>query len=88
VVGLARIPSSCSFSTRQCAAPPGDPAFGVASSAVHMSNIGWLTAAIGVTALTGGLVWYLTAEDSKREHNVVAPWATPEAAGVAAIGRF
>jgi len=92
LIGIARVPSRCSFSTHECAASPGDPVFGQAGSAVRLGNIGLLTAAIGLTALTGGIVWYLSAEPSKKERRVVAPWITPEAGGMAAglatSGRF
>ena len=92
VIGLAKVPSRCSFSTHECAASPGDPVFGQAGSAVRITNVGLLTAAIGLTALTGGIVWYLTAEPRKKERRVVAPWITPEAGGMAAglatSGRF
>ncbi len=92
VIGIVRIPSRCSFSTHECAASPGDPVFAQAASAMRLSNIGMLTAAIGVTAVAGGLVWYLASEPTKKERRVVAPWISPEsggmAAGLATSGRF
>lgn len=92
VIGIVRIPSRCSFSTRECAASPGDPVFAQAASAMRLSNIGMLTAAIGLTAVTGGIVWYLASEPTKKERRVVAPWISPEAGGMAAglatSGRF
>lgn len=92
VIGFVRIPSRCSFSTHECAASPGDPVFGQAASAVRLSNLGMLTAAVGMTAVTAGIVWYLASEPSKKERRVVAPWITPEAGGMAAglatSGRF
>jgi hypothetical protein len=92
VIGLAKVPPTCSFQTHECAASPGDPVFTQASSAVRITNVGLLTAAIGLTALTGGVVWYLTAEPNKKERRVVAPWIMPDAggmtAGLATSGRF
>lgn len=92
VIGIVRIPSRCSFSTRECAASPGDPVFTQAASAMRLTNIGMLTAAIGLTAVTGGIVWYLASEPTKKERRVVAPWISPDAGGMAAglatSGRF
>jgi len=92
VIGFVRIPARCSFSTHECTASPGDPVFEQAASAVRLSNIGMLTAAIGLTAVTAGVVWYLASEPAKKERRVVSPWITPEpggmAAGLATSGRF
>lgn len=92
VIGFVRIPARCSFSTHECAASPGDPVFEQAASAVRLSNIGMLTTAIGLTAVTAGIVWYLASEPTKKERRVVAPFITPEAGGMAAglatSGRF
>lgn len=88
LVGLSRVPSNCSVSTHQCAAPPGDESFDKASSAIQMSNIGWIAAGVGVAAIAGGFVWYFQGEKTTRSEKLVAPWVTPESAGLAAIGRF
>lgn len=88
VVGLSRVPANCTVASHQCAAPPGDPSFDTASAAIRMSNIGWVTAGVGVVAIAGGFVWYFRGEKTTRTEKLVAPWLTPESAGLAAIGRF
>lgn len=88
LVGLSRVPANCSVSSHQCAAPPGDPTFSDASSAIRLSNIGWITAGIGVVALAGGFVWYLQGTETTHQEKLVAPWITPDSAGLAAIGQF
>ncbi len=88
LIGLSRVPSNCTVSTHQCAAPPGDESFDKASSAIRMSNIGWIAAGVGVAAVAGGFVWYFQGEKTTRSEKLVAPWFTPESAGLAAIGRF
>lgn len=88
ILGLSRVPASCSVSTHECAAPPGDPLFDEASKAVQLSNIGWVMAGVGVAAMAGGFVWYLGGEKSSRDEKLVAPWVTPESAGIAVMGRL
>jgi hypothetical protein len=87
IYGLAKVPSNCSFSSRQCAAPPGDKSFADAKSAVQMTNVGWIVGAVGVAAVAGGIFWYLSGKTTTTEHDLVAtPWATPDAAGFAVSG--
>lgn len=88
LIGMSRVPANCSLSTHQCAAPPGDPSFATASSAIRMSNIGWVAAGVGVATAASGFVWYFQGEKKPRNEKLVAPWFTPDSAGVAAIGRF
>ena len=88
LLGLSRVPSNCTVSTHQCAAPPGDQSFDNARAAIQMSNIGWIAAGVGVVAVAGGFVWYFQGEKMTRKEQLVAPWFTPESAGLAAIGRF
>lgn len=89
IFGLTQIPSNCSFSTHECAAPPGDKSFSDASSAVHLTNLGWITGAVGIAAVAGGIVWYVGGKKTEKEQNVVAtPWVTPEAAGFAVMGHL
>jgi hypothetical protein len=57
--GYSKIPANCSLSTHECAAPPGDAAFGKASSAVKDVDIGMIVGGVGIAALAGGLVWYM-----------------------------
>jgi hypothetical protein len=89
IFGLTRVPDNCSISTHQCAAPPGDPSFSDASSAIGLSNIGWVVSAVGVVAIAGGVAWYLGGKHTEKEDNLVAaPWMTPDAAGFAVMGRL
>lgn len=86
VVGLLRVPSNCSIGTHQCAAPPGDPSFDDAGSAVTLSNIGFVTAGVGVATLVGGIIWYVKGAKDPKERNMVAPWFQPGTAGIALSG--
>ncbi|HWO20227.1 MAG TPA: hypothetical protein VNO30_15770 [Kofleriaceae bacterium] len=90
VVGVIRIPNNCSLGTHECAAPPGDPAFDKAKSAVTLANVGFIAAGVGVAAIAGGLVWYITGAQTPKERNTVAPWWNPGAgaAGIAISGRL
>jgi hypothetical protein len=68
-VGSGSVPDSCSMSTKECAAPPGDPAFGKAESSVQLANAGLAIGISGAVTLIGGIVWYLvqpTSDDSRR----------------------
>lgn len=86
LLGLLRMPDSCSLGTHQCTAPPGDPAFGDAAGAVSLMNVGFVTAGVGVAAFVGGLVWYVKGAKPPRERNLVSPWISPGAAGIAISG--
>lgn len=90
ILGLTRVPSNCSVSTHECAAAPGDPAFHDASQAIKMSNIGFLVGGVGVAAVVGGAVWYVTSgrTDKPRQERLVAPWLSPTGAGIALTGRY
>ena len=89
IFGLTRVPDNCSISTHQCAAPPGDKSFADASSAIGISNIGWVVSAVGVVAIAGGVAWYVGGKHTEKETNVVAaPWFTPDAAGFAVMGHL
>jgi hypothetical protein len=88
VLGLSRVPADCSVSTHECAAPPGDALFSDASRAVQLSNIGWVMAGLGIVAVAGGTAWYFGGETSSRDEKLVAPWVTPDGAGVAVMGRY
>jgi hypothetical protein len=90
VFGITRMPSNCSLSTHECAAPPGDPAFHDASQAIKLSNIGFLVGGVGVAAAVGGVVWYVTSgrTDKPRGEHLVMPWLSPSGAGIALTGRL
>jgi hypothetical protein len=83
---LTRVPSNCSVSTHQCAAPPGDPSISNARSAMQNANIGWMVGAVGVAAVAGGITWYVTGSKTQKEHLAVAPWASSTAGGLAIGG--
>jgi len=94
-VGLARIPSSCSLATHQCAAPPKDPVFDRASGAVTLVNVGAIVGASGVVALGGSLIWYLTSPPravappsraNTRFTTAFAPWIGPGLVGLSVSG--
>ena len=64
-VGSAGVPSSCSISTKECAAAPNDhPSIGKAESSVRLANAGIGIGIGGVVTLIGGLVWYFVQPSS------------------------
>jgi hypothetical protein len=90
VLGLHKVPSSCSISTNRCTAAPGDPVFSQAKSGMQEVDLGIAVGAVGVAALTGGLVWYYLKTTTEREGDgkVVMPLVTRAGAGLALSGRF
>lgn len=87
VVGSMSVPSNCDVSTQECAAPPGDPAFGKAASAVRMADYGWALGITGVVAIGGGVMWYLTsAHHVGTDHVAVVPWLSGSGGGLAVTG--
>jgi hypothetical protein len=88
VIGMLRVPSNCSLSTHQCAAPPGDPSIGSASSAAKMADYGWAIGITGVTALAIGTYWYFSGAKTEKveEHVAVTPWLAPTGGGLALTG--
>jgi hypothetical protein len=40
IIGLTQMPSNCSLSSHQCAAPPGDASFDDAAKSVRLGNVG------------------------------------------------
>ena len=89
-VGMSQIPANCSLSTHQCAAPPGDPSFDQASSAVQRTNMGFILTGVGVATTVGGILWYVKSGNrvERREERMVTPWITPSGAGIALSGRL
>jgi hypothetical protein len=89
VAGLVRVPDNCSVGTHECAAPPGDPSFDKASSAMSMANLGFISAGVGAAALVGGIIWYAKGGTTSKETSRVAvPWVAPGAAGFSVSGRL
>jgi hypothetical protein len=66
-LGLSRVPSSCSTSTKECLAAPGAPALEEAKSGVSLANTGIGIGITGAAFLVGGLVWYLLQPSSERK---------------------
>lgn len=89
IYGLTQVPDNCTLSTHQCAAPPGDKSFDDASSAIGLSNIGWVVSAVGVVAIAGGVAWYVGGKRTENRSSVVAtPWIAPDGAGFAVMGHL
>jgi hypothetical protein len=89
IAGLARVPESCSLSSHDCAAPPGDPTFDDAEKAVRWSNVGWTSAGVGAAALVGGLIWFFkSGKRAPSSETQVAPLITPGGAGIGFKGRL
>lgn len=89
VAGLLGMPDNCSIGTHWCAAPPGDPSFSEAGSAMSMANFGLVAAGLGAAAVVGGIVWYVKgARPTKEAPRMALPWVAPGSAGIAIIGRL
>ena len=85
--GKSQVPSQCSLSTHECAAPPGDPVFAKAADGARTMDIGIALAGVGVAALAGGLVWYFAGAKTTEAPPVQA-WLGSTGGGVALSGRF
>ena len=89
VLGVRKVPSSCSISSNQCSAPPGDPVFDQARSGMQEVNVGIAIGSIGAAALAGGLTWYfLKATTERDDRAALAPVVGRDSAGLALGGRF
>jgi len=93
VYGLSTLPSNCSIGSHECSAPPGDPVFDDASSAMTKVNIGFIAGGVGVAAAVGGLVWYFqgaktTTETPEQQARALTPWLVPGGGGVSFKGRL
>jgi hypothetical protein len=87
--GASQVPRTCSLSTNECSAPPGDPVFAQAQSGARTMNLGIAIGGVGVAALAGGLVWYLAGAKTTTESTTqVAPLVTGDGGGLAVLGRF
>jgi hypothetical protein len=64
IVGLEKVPSQCSTSGHECAAPPGDKVFSDAKSAVNLANVGLAVGIVGLVVGVGGLIWYFSSSPS------------------------
>jgi hypothetical protein len=90
VLGVRKVPSSCSISSNQCTAPPGDPVFDRAKSGMEEVNLGIAIGSIGVAAVAGGFAWYFLKATPERDdgRKAVTPIVGRDAAGLALSGRF
>jgi hypothetical protein len=89
VYGVMSVPDACNIGSAQCAAPPGDPVFDDAASAMRFANVGFIAAGLGVGAMIGGAVWYFKgAKKIERDERVVTPWVTNDGGGIAVSGRL
>jgi hypothetical protein len=92
IVGLGKVPSNCTPAPRQCAAPPGDPSFDQAKSAVTLADVGLGLGIAGFATAAASLIWYFTSEKrmepAPTSSAVVLPWAAPGGGGVALGGRM
>jgi hypothetical protein len=87
--GVSKVPSSCSLSTNECSAPPGDPVFEQARSGARTMNIGMAIGGLGAAVLVGGIVWYLAGAKTTSESSTqVAPLVSGDGGGIAVSGQF
>ena len=77
-IELGRVPSSCSLSTRECAAAPGDAAFTDAHAAMSLANVGIGIGIGGVVLLVTGIVWYVSqptaSPTDSTSARAISPW--------------
>jgi hypothetical protein len=92
VSGLGAVPANCSRSSHECAAPPGDPSFDDAKSAVGRANLGLGIGIGGAVVGITGLVWYLASSPSEPEKASstagLTPWTDGRGAGAAWTSSF
>jgi hypothetical protein len=90
VLGVRKVPSSCSISSSQCTAPPGDAVFDRAKSGMEEVNLGIAIGSIGVAAVAGGFAWYFLKATTEREvgGRTVTPMVGRDTAGIALSGHF
>jgi hypothetical protein len=92
VSGLGAVPANCSRSSHECAAPPGDPAFDDAKSAVGRANLGLGIGVGGAVVAVTGLIWYFAGSPSEPERAPstagLTPWTDGRGAGASWSARF
>jgi hypothetical protein len=84
VSGLGAVPSNCSRSSHECAAPPGDPSFDDAKSAMGRANLGLGIGIGGAVVAATGLIWYFASSPSEPEKGAtagLAPWTDGRGGG-------
>jgi hypothetical protein len=92
VSGLGAVPANCSRSSHECAAPPGDPSFDDAKSAVGRANLGIGIGIGGAVVAVTGLIWYFASSPSEPERAPstagLTPWTDGRGAGASWSARF
>jgi hypothetical protein len=84
VSGLGAVPANCSRSSHECAAPPGDPSFDDAKSAIGRANLGMGVGIGGAVIAATGLIWYFASSPSEPEKGVASglvPWTDGRGGG-------
>ena len=82
-----QVPSKCSLSSGTCEGVPGAPIFADASSAAKKFDIGVGVGAVGLAALTGGIIWYVTGGHST-ESPKLSFFSNSSATGAAFMGTW
>ena len=80
-VGAHQIPSNCSLSAKDCAAPAGDPSFEKAAQGTRLVDVGALVAGAGLLTVGAGLTWYAMS-DKRSPIGNLAPWVAAGGGGL------
>jgi hypothetical protein len=91
VVGLGKVPSSCSYSDRTCSVPPGSPALATAQHGMTLTDAGLGLGIGGAVLAASGLIWYFGSTprpETRVGVEYVAPWVSRDGGGVGLSGRF
>jgi len=84
VVGLGKVPSQCSYWSKDCSAAPGNPVFDDAKSGARLVNAGIIVGSVGLAAIAGGVIWSFVEKpgDGRKRDSALTPWFDPRSAGV------
>lgn len=88
VVGKGNVPSQCSLGDHDCAAPPQDPVFADAKSAVGLMNVGFVVGGIGAGVAVGGVVWYALSPKKTSTTTAFTPWFDGRTGGLSLSRHF
>jgi len=89
--GSSKIPAKCDYFSKECTAPPKDPAYDEAKSGAGMINAGIGFTAGGVVALGTGLIWYFAQSTGRSAAHLtpgVAPWVNRGTGGLSFRSAF
>jgi hypothetical protein len=90
-VGSGKIPENCDYFAKECAAAPGDSAFGEAKSGAGLINAGTGVAVAGGAVVIGSLIWYFaqpTGRAATPAATGLAPWMDHRSGGLSFRGAF